>query len=67
MHHKIPVSYAVLLKSGYSQSPSLLPHNLILVAAADQREFYLLLIQVNPCPRLCLSGIKAGDFFDEAK
>ncbi len=46
----------VLSQSGYSQSATLLAHNLISAIAAQ-----------IPTHHLCLCGIEVGDFLDEVK
>ncbi len=53
--------------SGYSQSATLLAHNLIATIVAFQWEYKLPLKQASPHPHLCLCSIEVGDFLDEVK
>ena len=52
---------------GYSQSASLLAHNLIAAIAAFPWESALPRKQGSPTHRFRLGGLEAGDFLDEVK
>ena len=52
---------------GYSQSASLLAHNLIAAIAAFPWESTLPRKQGSPTHRFRLGGLEAGDFLDEVK